>query len=392
MFVWPHKLILKTCGTTTLLLGLPTLLRIASETCGFNGVWRCFYSRKTFMFPDRQKGPHKDWAQEMEFLDQLFGAFDARRFFSFLRAKELTAGFYVGNDADNSSAYTVGRMNGDHWLLYLTPPRSDVLHPHALASTQLIAPQQPSNALSDLSATLSSTNLSSLASTSPSAHSHFLHRPRPHHPSIASRPDQTLEMLMTRLHPDACASFHHPTTPSAAYTSPLVSSDPHNTDAHALGASLSATLGLDALLPDATTDSFLFSPCGFSSNSLLGDRYATIHVTPEVDYSYASFETNFVPPSGGGLAKLVEDVLKVFRPAKLSITLFVSQEDDDDASEAVAGEEGVVVGRKRGGLKELLNPDLLERYARVDRIVYEFDGYSLVYAVFEEKVVGEEQQ
>lgn len=73
MFVWPHKLILKTCGTTTLLLGIPTLLRIASETCGFKGVWRCFYSRKTFMFPDRQRGPHKDWNAEMAFLDKLFG-------------------------------------------------------------------------------------------------------------------------------------------------------------------------------------------------------------------------------------------------------------------------------------------------------------------------------
>lgn len=74
MFVWPHKLILKTCGTTTLLLGIPTLLRIASEICGFKGVWRCFYSRKAFMFPDRQRGPHKDWHAEMAFLDKLFGS------------------------------------------------------------------------------------------------------------------------------------------------------------------------------------------------------------------------------------------------------------------------------------------------------------------------------
>lgn len=79
MFVWPHKLILKTCGTTTLLLGIPTLLRIASETCGFKGVWRCFYSRKTFMFPDRQRGPHKDWNAEMAFLDKLFGTLRRRR-------------------------------------------------------------------------------------------------------------------------------------------------------------------------------------------------------------------------------------------------------------------------------------------------------------------------
>jgi S-adenosylmethionine decarboxylase len=75
MFVWPHKLILKTCGTTTLLLGLPTLLRIAAEQAGFTEpVWRCFYSRKTFMFPERQVGPHRDWAQEMAYLDNVFGA------------------------------------------------------------------------------------------------------------------------------------------------------------------------------------------------------------------------------------------------------------------------------------------------------------------------------
>lgn len=73
MFVWPHKLILKTCGTTTLLLGLPKLLSIALDICSLRNVWRCFYSRKTFMFPDKQKGPHRDWKDEMGFLDNLFG-------------------------------------------------------------------------------------------------------------------------------------------------------------------------------------------------------------------------------------------------------------------------------------------------------------------------------
>lgn len=75
MFVWPHKLILKTCGTTTLLFGLPTLLKIASELCGMKAVWRCFYSRKTFMFPDRQVGPHKSWDDEVKVLDSHFGGF-----------------------------------------------------------------------------------------------------------------------------------------------------------------------------------------------------------------------------------------------------------------------------------------------------------------------------
>src|SRR6201999_1234474 len=73
MFVFPHKLVLKTCGTTTLLCGLPRILEIATLFGGFprstappsRGVavvaapYRVFYSRKNFLFPDRQRGPHR---------------------------------------------------------------------------------------------------------------------------------------------------------------------------------------------------------------------------------------------------------------------------------------------------------------------------------------------
>jgi S-adenosylmethionine decarboxylase len=73
MFVWPHKIILKTCGTTGLLLGLDSLLKIAKEECGFSGAWRWFYSRKAFMFPAQQSAPHTSWEDETKFLDQRFG-------------------------------------------------------------------------------------------------------------------------------------------------------------------------------------------------------------------------------------------------------------------------------------------------------------------------------
>ena len=110
MFVYPHKLVLKTCGTTTPLLGLERLLRIAkaalfdeetfalsaasvsssvlahaaastdvtAKTLGAH-VHRCFYSRKSFMFPEKQKGPHRDWVLETELLDRFFGASMPRR-------------------------------------------------------------------------------------------------------------------------------------------------------------------------------------------------------------------------------------------------------------------------------------------------------------------------
>ncbi|KAI5279902.1 spermidine resistance protein, partial [Ascosphaera aggregata] len=91
MFVWPHKLILKTCGTTTLLLGLPRILQIATQYAGV------FYSRKSYLFPDRQKGPHRSWKDEVEMLDRYF---------------------------PDGSAYLIGKMNGEHWYLYVTMPRA----------------------------------------------------------------------------------------------------------------------------------------------------------------------------------------------------------------------------------------------------------------------------
>ena len=75
MFVYPHKLILKTCGTTTLLLALPEILNVARRYCGFEKVWRVFYSRKAFMFPERQVGVHRSWDSEVEFLNKHFGEF-----------------------------------------------------------------------------------------------------------------------------------------------------------------------------------------------------------------------------------------------------------------------------------------------------------------------------
>lgn len=74
-FVYPHKLILKTCGTTTLLMALPKILEIAQNYCGLEKVWRVFYSRKTFMFPERQLHVHRDWKDEVAFLDRHFGKF-----------------------------------------------------------------------------------------------------------------------------------------------------------------------------------------------------------------------------------------------------------------------------------------------------------------------------
>jgi len=319
----------------------------------------------------------------------------------------LMKGMFDGTE--NSSAYTVGRMNGDHWLLYITPPRDDVLLPHALESSASLPPSNPKTALSELSTSLSTTP-SALPPVSPRKGTTPL--PTPGLPSD-SHPDQTLEILMTQLSPSACRKFYHPSsTPSAPvpYTSPLLAESAG--DAHSLGSQLSQDLGLTAILPGATLDSFLFAPCGFSQNAVRGDRYATVHVTPEEAYSYASFECNFDfnglgrtsnssrNPNPHTLQELVEKVLNIFEPSKMSITLFVSDDEEVEGEESKmlgapmgggGGGEKSLKSRAHSGMRQLSNPSLVEKYERVDRILYEFEGYSLVYAVFQKRVEEQEE-
>ena len=54
-----------------------------------------------------------------------------------------------------------------------------------------------------------------------------------------------------------------------------------------------------------------FDPCGYSANALSGSSYCTIHVTPEKDCSYASFETTV--QSMRSYTALIQQVLGIRR-------------------------------------------------------------------------------
>lgn len=51
-------------------------------------------------------------------------------------------------------------------------------------------------------------------------------------------------------------------------------------------------LRLEDGFPGFEFDDFLFEPFGYSVNGIKGDRYITIHITPQETSSYVSFETN----------------------------------------------------------------------------------------------------
>ena len=71
LFVFSHRIVLKTCGTTTLLLVLPKLLRLA-EAVG-TSIEHLHYGHYRLKFPEQQAYPHQTFDQEHEYLERTLG-------------------------------------------------------------------------------------------------------------------------------------------------------------------------------------------------------------------------------------------------------------------------------------------------------------------------------
>eukprot|EP00462_Mataza_sp_D1_P021492 CAMPEP_0175145174 /NCGR_PEP_ID=MMETSP0087-20121206/14600_1 /TAXON_ID=136419 /ORGANISM="Unknown Unknown, Strain D1" /LENGTH=389 /DNA_ID=CAMNT_0016429843 /DNA_START=37 /DNA_END=1206 /DNA_ORIENTATION=+ len=71
-FVFDYKLILKTCGTTTLLAALRPILELAKRV-HLTRIESAFYSRQNFFFPEHQLTPHRSFKDETQNLANFFG-------------------------------------------------------------------------------------------------------------------------------------------------------------------------------------------------------------------------------------------------------------------------------------------------------------------------------
>lgn len=71
LFVYPFKIIIKTCGTTKLLLSIPPILELA-ESLSLT-VFSAKYSRGSFIFPNAQPTPHRNFSEEVAVLNRFFG-------------------------------------------------------------------------------------------------------------------------------------------------------------------------------------------------------------------------------------------------------------------------------------------------------------------------------
>ena len=80
--------------------------------------------------------------------------------------------------------------------------------------------------------------------------------------------------------------------------------------------------GIDRLVPGATIDPRAFEPCGYSMNAILYNSYSTMHITPEADCSYASFETNQKLAS---YHSLINNVVRTFKPKRFILTMMADE-------------------------------------------------------------------
>ncbi|MFD2165888.1 adenosylmethionine decarboxylase [Thalassotalea euphylliae] len=101
----------------------------------------------------------------------------------------------------------------------------------------------------------------------------------------------------------------------------------HLTQPNLSSADIRDFLCIEALLPDFIIDDYVFEPYGYSLNAIRGHEYLTIHVTPQADSSYISFESNM------NLVKLAPKILAVLQPASFDLLSFNEQ---DFAEQAIA--------------------------------------------------------
>ncbi|KAI3991814.1 hypothetical protein MKX01_038212 [Papaver californicum] len=92
-FVYPYKMIIKTCGTTKLLLSIPPILELAN-TLSLT-VRAVNYTRGNFIFPGVQTSPHRSFSEEVAVLDSQF----------------IKLGL-------QSSAYVMGADESQNWHVY----------------------------------------------------------------------------------------------------------------------------------------------------------------------------------------------------------------------------------------------------------------------------------
>ncbi|XAR57162.1 Adenosylmethionine decarboxylase [Bertholletia excelsa] len=228
LFVYPTKIIIKTCGTTQLLKSVRPLI-IKARDLGLS-LCACRYTRGSFIFPESQPFPHASFVDEVTYLED-----SLPNRLCFRKAIVMPS-----------------KLPSHSWHVF-TASDDDVVSIDA----------------SDLDS-------------------------------------YTVEVCMTELDRVLARKFFRRPKDGKSGDS--------------AGKEMTEITGIGAINPNALICDFAFDPCGYSMNGIDGDRYSTIHVTPEDGFSYASFECVAGTGDGDDIGETLKRVSLVFRPAKMSVS------------------------------------------------------------------------
>ncbi|CAN6806243.1 unnamed protein product [Brassica oleracea] len=236
LFVYPTKIIIKTCGTTQLLKSIRPFIHLART---LNLTLRaCRYSRGSFIFPNSQPFPYTSFEDEVVIVEESLP--------KSLRHRKASV---------------------------MTPSNNPSRAWHVFAASADVEPDERV---------------------------------------------VVVEVCMTELDRVSARSFSRR------------KGDEKNSDS--AGKEMTRLSGIDMINENAFICDFAFDPCGYSMNGVDGERYSTIHVTPEDGFSYASFECGlslYDDDGRGDIAEVLTRAIDVFRPSCVSIATTYGGEDYD---------------------------------------------------------------
>ncbi|KAK6930068.1 S-adenosylmethionine decarboxylase [Dillenia turbinata] len=231
LFIYPTKIIIKTCGTTQLLKSIRPLIHLAKNLN--HSIITCKYTRGNFIFPQSQPFPHTSFSEEVSFLED-----------------------NLPDKLSNRKASVMNSSKSHAWHVF--------------------------------TASVPGSGEGVSAESKAAAYTY------------------TVEVCMTDLDRVLARRFFGGT-----------------------GNSMTEITGIYGINPKALICDFEFDPCGYSMNGIDGDRYSTIHVTPEDGFSYASFEcVGSVFDDDDDLVRMLKKVVKIFRPGKMSVATSTSVAND----------------------------------------------------------------
>ncbi|EOA20907.1 hypothetical protein CARUB_v10001243mg [Capsella rubella] len=110
LFIFPYKIVIKTCGTTKLLLSIEPLLRLAAELS--LEVKAVRYTRGSFLCPGGQPFPHRNFSEEVSVLDAHFAKLGLSSVAYLMGNDDETKKWHVysasaKNDNNNKNVYTL---------------------------------------------------------------------------------------------------------------------------------------------------------------------------------------------------------------------------------------------------------------------------------------------